>query len=134
MRRRSTSRQFLVKMLASETDEPRPLPTIHSFNIEAFVIRSSDISPCEADQRKSRPIHHEAHLLFVECMVTVQNGWRVWGNESVLFTFLFFYCLDFVTARERGSFGYIPASPGTQPPARNYRIHCPRVNGCSSCC
>lgn len=57
---RSNSLQFLVKMLASYTDMPRLLPTILSFNIEAFVFRNSDISPYEADRRKSRPIHHEA--------------------------------------------------------------------------
>ncbi len=86
-----------MKILASYRDKPRPLPTILSFNTEAFVSRNSDISPCEADQRKSRPIHLGAHLLFVECMVIVESGRRVWGNESVLFTFLFCYSCNFVT-------------------------------------
>ena len=50
MRRRSSSQQFLVKILASYTDKPRLLLTILSFNIEAFGVRNSDICPYEADR------------------------------------------------------------------------------------
>ena len=123
MRRSSSNWQFLLKVLASYMDEPRPLPTILSFNAEAFVKRNSDISPCEADRRKSRPIHHRAHLFFVEDMVTVENGGECGVMNRSFSRFFLAACFEFRHwhGREEALASYRQA-PEQSPPARNYRI------------
>ena len=105
---------------------PRLLPTILSFKIEAFAVRNSDISPYEADRRKSRPIHHEAHLLFVECIVTMESGRRVWGNEFGPIHVSFLLLLEFRHCHGREE---ALATFRQAPAARNYRISRPHHKG-----